>query len=364
MNHCDKIRYEIYLAAKAPFRLMVKTLIGQLPEDGVVFRLVFFGNPADNGEYVVQRDELRIAVLSFFGSNCPAFSYVAQPPLNGGLVMEVLCYMPDENDRISFKKYNDSSYVLLENADGRFLYSGGWQGDLSADIGVQSREVFQRIGGLLAAEEFAVDSIVRQWNYIERITVHEAGRQHYQMFNNARGEFYASGQWVNGYPAATGIGSRCGGVLVDFDAVKFKNTICFCTSIDNKLQVAAHAYSDNVLKEGGSEKASPKFERAKSLNFDQQRIVYVSGTASIRGEESLGVGSIERQTKITLENISLLTDNMPMSSARVYLKHREDYEVVKHCFALREKNVAVLFVEADVCRDELLIEIEGIVVES
>lgn len=53
-----------------------------------------------------------------------------------------------------------------------------------------------------------------------------------------------------------------------------------------------------------------------------------------------------------------------MSSARVYLKHREDYEVVKHCFALREKNVAVLFVEADVCRDELLIEIEGIVVES
>ena len=67
------------------------------------------------------------------------------------------------------------------------------------------------------------------------------------MFNNVRSNFYNQATWSMGYPAATGIGSNLGGILVDIDAAVFTRPECFATPIDNKLQVAAHAYSPQVL---------------------------------------------------------------------------------------------------------------------
>ena len=37
-------------------------------------------------------------------------------------------------------------------------------------------------------------------------------------------------------------------LLVDMDAAVFHHPECFASAIDNKLQVAAHAYSDEVLE--------------------------------------------------------------------------------------------------------------------
>ena len=50
--------------------------------------------------------------------------------------------------------------------------------------------------------------IVRQWNYLERITDITHGNQCYQDFNDVRTLFYASSAWESGYPAATGIGTQ------------------------------------------------------------------------------------------------------------------------------------------------------------
>ena len=117
------------------------------------------------------------------------------------------------------------------------------------------------------------------------------------------------------------------------------------------------------MLEAGSKKTTPKFERAKSVTTDGSRLVYISGTAAIRGEESLtGVG-IERQLDITMENIAQLTGNAEICLLRVYLKYPEDYEAVKRKLASREKTVSVCYLETDVCREELLIEIEGIAME-
>lgn len=363
MNYCDKIQYTIHKTEGGLFEQQVEALLDKLPEAGEVLRIIVFGAPENNLQYVEQRDFLHCSVSRKFGDKMPVLNYVAQPPLEGGLVMEVHRYLPDNGEKLAYRMYGNCSYVLLENEEGRFLFSGGWQSDLSANIYVQSQDVFERIRGLLEKEGFAVDSIVRQWNYIERITAKDGEDQHYQMFNNARSEFYAEAQWKDGYPAATGIGSTCGGVLVDLDAAVFSQETCFCTPIDNRLQVAAHAYSDDVLIPAGSRKTTPKFERAKSLTFDGRRLVYISGTAAIRGEESLiGVG-IERQWEITMENIAQLIGEAKIGLLRVYLKYAEDYAAVKRCLSDHEKNMAISYLETDVCRDELLIEIEGIAVE-
>lgn len=364
MNYCDKIHYRIYTAAPADFPDMVDDLLGQLPEYEVILRLAFFGTPASNEQYVARRINLREKIRRRYGECEPALSYVSQPPLNAPLIMEVHSYIPDASDRITFRHHRGIPYVLLDNPSGRFLYAGGFQGDvIHFRIEQQAVEAFRLMGEVLKREGFPVHSIIRQWNYIEQITAFDGPDQHYQTFNNARGDFYVRADWPEGYPAATGIGANLGGILVDADAALFHDSACFATSIDNKLQVAAHAYSDGVLETARQKKTTPKFERAKSLTFDGRRVIYISGTAAIRGEESLkGVG-LERQLHITMENIAHLIGNARLDMLRVYLKYKSDYAQAERLMNTYELDIPISYMWADVCRDELLIEIEGIAKE-
>lgn len=204
-------------------------------------------------------------IRKFYGNHEPVLSYVSQPPLNAGLILEVHSYKADEDEHITFHRHAGSPYVVLENTDGRFLFAGGFHGNvINFGIEQQSAEVFHTLGEVMRREGFPINSIIRQWNYIEQITRFDGHDQHYQMFNNVRADFYGTTDWNNGYPAATGIGANLGGILVDVDAAVFSRPECFATPINNKLQIAAHAYSDQVLKVARKMKATPKFERPRA----------------------------------------------------------------------------------------------------
>lgn len=361
MNYCDKIHYSHLTASAADFPAMIDDLLSRMPKKGTVLRLVLFGVPVSGEEYVAQRRMLRTKVRAFFGDCEPAFSYVLQPVLNASLVMEVHSYLPDADERVFYRQYENLPYVLVENESGRFLFAGGFQGDEAyKDMEQRSVEAFRQLKGVLDKESFLFGNIVRQWNYIEQITGYDETGQHYQSFNNVRTAFYAGNDWSKGYPAATGIGMSRGGVLIDVDAAMLHTPDAFVTPIDNKLQVAAHAYSEQVLEEARQKKTTPKFERAKSMTFHGRRLVYISGTAAIRGEESLkGVG-LERQLQITMENIAQLIDDARLMMLRVYLKNESDYDEAKRGIESYGLNIPVSFLQAGVCREELLIEIEGI----
>ena len=360
MSYTDRLHYSIYRAASDEFPLMAENLMRQVAVDGHVLRLVIFGRPENNDQYVERRSFFRCLAEKHFGDRLPVLSYVAQPSLREGLVMEIHYCEKSEEDEVKYKSFAGFPYVVVENDEGRFVYAGGLYSNLAYDIDSQSSEIFSAAGGILQEEGLEAGDIVRQWNYIERITDWDGDRQHYQMFNNARSVFYACSSWVNGYPAATGIGTDLGGVLIDFDAVRFRSPSFSVTPIDNRLQIAAHSYSENVLKEAGAVKATPKFERAKSLDSYDGRMIYISGTAAIRGEDSLtGVG-VERQYEITMENIRELVSDADLEILRVYLKHIEDYDVIRMRMERECPGSLVSFMRSDVCRSELLIEIEGI----
>lgn len=360
MSYIDRVHYSIYRAADDEFPLMAENLMRQVAVGGHVLRLVIFGRPENNDQYVERRSFFRSLAEKHFGDRIPVLSYVAQPSLGNGLVMEVHYCEESEKDEVKYKSFAGFPYVVVENDEGRFVYAGGLYSDLSYDIDTQSSEIFAAAGGILQEEGLEAGDIVRQWNYIERITDWDGPRQHYQMFNNARSAFYAYSDWVNGYPAATGIGTDFGGVLIDFDAVRFCDPSCSITPIDNRLQIAAHAYSENVLKEAGAVKATPKFERAKSLDSCDGRMFYISGTAAIRGEDSLTDVGVEHQYEITMENIRELVSDADLEILRVYLKHVEDYDVIRTRMERECQGSLVSFMRSDVCRSELLIEIEGI----
>lgn len=365
MNYCDKIKYYIFSTSKADFPVMVDQLMSQLPEDKVILRLAFFGTPASNDEYLFRRNILEDRVDRMFGDRKPALSYVSQPPLNTPLIVEVHAYTPDENEQVTFGSFNNLPFVKIENDQCRILFAGGFQGDIiNQNIGQQSSAVFGMIDGLLQQEGYPVNSIIRQWNYIEHITGYYDSDQHYQSFNNARSKFYNQTTWENGYPAATGIGTNLGGILVDFDAVQFHSPNAYATPIDNKLQIAAHAYSGQVLESASDIKTTPKFERAKSMTFDGRSLIYISGTAAIRGEESLKDVGIEQQLHITMENIAELIGSAKPVILRVYLKDKADFTVAERLLNEYALNIPISYMWADVCRDELLIEIEGIAIQD
>lgn len=361
MNYCQKIHYNIFQADQADFDTLVDRLLDCIPQNEIVLRLVFFGKPLSNAQYLERRLSIRKKVRYRYQHSEPALTYVAQPPLGAALIMEVHSYIPDGSDCIAFRHYEGTPYVMVENDKMKCLYAGGFQEDiLMFGIQQQAAGVFARLGDVLRKEGFPINSIVRQWNYIERITDCDGADQRYQMFNNARSEFYKPVDWSNGYPAATGIGADLGGLVVDVDAVVFKQDDCYATPIDNKLQIAAHAYSEKVLEKAGVQKTTPKFERAKRLTTGNNSLIYISGTAAIRGEETLvGVG-LERQLRITMENIAELIGDAAIKFLRVYLKDRSYYEEAKSLLETYHLNVPISYMCADVCREELLIEIEGI----
>lgn len=330
--------------------------------EGMVVRIVFFGATADNDDHIERREKIRSICLERFGERMPAIGFVAQAPLRSTLAAEVTTV----DGTVGIERHED--YLTLDSCE---IISDALHADLSSSIAEQADAVFERMGRILAAEGFAAAHIARQWNYIERITRLATQGQHYQMFNDARSRFYDRYTWPQGYPAATGIGTATGGVAVMFDAVKDARQN---VAIDNPLQIAAHAYSQQVLidRPENRSKTTPKFERARYVACDNAQMVYISGTAAIRGEQSCRA-DITEQVRMTMDNIAALVgcDNIrnhgidhpePMHYAmlRVYIKRRDDVAAAARWLDENYPDVPAVYLLADICRDELLVEIEGI----
>ena len=351
---------KIFFAGKDTFAAMCRDILVQIGTGKRIIKITLFNAPADNGEYISNLSVFKEAVAGYFGENAPLVAYVAQPCVTAGMAAEVT-YMPDDENLVC--EYGDG-YILLRGDSFRELISEGVvPSSLSGSIREQSESVFARIGKMLSDNGFSTDDIYRQWNYIEQITSMHNGRQNYQDFNDARSLFYEENGWHSNYPAATGIGTSRGGVMIEIMATCGGNP-ANCP-IDNPLQTAAHDYSQRVLiGNGEGQKTTPKFERARIAGEN----IYISGTAAIRGEESLSSLDITGQTAATMEimNTLIAPDNIPIpcrstvyDTLRVYVKREEDIlpaqEYLQEHYPAAQKH----FVVSDVCRPELLIEIEG-----
>lgn len=346
----------------------------------------FVGVPADricgvvvygtdhSAEYHHLLGEIKCAVRGALNRPLPV-TLVPQPILPAdGFTLDI--YTLDSNATFRIEELGGICYGVIEEGEDKMLFvEGVVSSDFGASVEQQSCEVFGRLESLLSRYGFAVDDIVRQWNYIGNIVAYRCGKQNYQEFNDARTAYYSKGAWRNGYPAATGIGASFEGIIVGCITFKSGRAGAVCP-IDNPLQVAAHVYSKSVLIDHRADatKSTPKFERAKLIECGHGACCFVSGTAAIRGEQSLEAESVVEQTIKTIENIEYLVsaENLLRSGCRscklqyaklhVFIKHAEDYEQVREVVERAYPQVAVTYTVADVCRGELLVEIEGILI--
>ncbi|MGH8337028.1 MAG: hypothetical protein ACRETL_09475, partial [Gammaproteobacteria bacterium] len=99
--------------------------------------------------------------------------------------------------------------------------------------------------------------------------------------------------------------------------------------------------------------------------------LFVSGTASIVGHETIHPGDVAAQTRETLANIKALVDeaNRVVRMARysldelkfkVYVRKPSDLDAIAAALegSLRPR-ASIVYLQADVCREDLMVEIEA-----
>ena len=175
-----------------------------------------------------------------------------------------------------------------------------------------SDEVGIDAGALLRATEFAYQEIfavlgetqhrhlIRIWNYLPDINREADGDERYRHFNSARQlAFRNSGRATMGtVPAASALGSPAGSpISIYFLAARRPPKM-----IENPRQTSAYHYPPKFGRH------SPIFSRACVLNESAGTNLFVSGTASIVGHETIHQGDVAAQTRETMANINALLD--------------------------------------------------------
>lgn len=224
-----------------------------------------------------------------------------------------------------------------------------------------SRAAYHGVFAAMARAGFG--HLVRCWNYLPRINAVEDGLERYQQFNVGRQQAFLNAvQSVQaGAPAASALGYGGTDVVVYFLASRVAPQ-----AIENPRQVSAYCYP----RQYGP--ASPTFSRAARLSLPDQETLFVSGTASIVGHDSIHVGDVVAQTGETLRNIARVVEqaNLEARSApfspdalqlKVFIRHAGDFPAVRDVIQREwgEAATRALYLQADICRAELQVEIEA-----
>jgi enamine deaminase RidA (YjgF/YER057c/UK114 family) len=209
--------------------------------------------------------------------------------------------------------------------------------------------------------------LFRCWNYIADINTHSFGLERYRQFNQGRQDaFLAYGREVVGnVPAASALG------FGPMDSAQGSLTIAFLAgrvaplNIENPRQISAYQYPPQYGPR------TPTFSRASLVRMGQDEVLFVSGTASIVGHATMHSENVVAQTRETMTNIEavLAEANRLVSQLRfdlrdmhyiVYVRDPADLAQIRAELTYRVGDTLnAVYLQADVCRSDLLLEIEA-----
>jgi len=206
----------------------------------------------------------------------------------------------------------------------------------------------------------------RIWNYLPQINADGGGLERYRQFNLGRQEaFLEAGRAAfEGAPAACALGIHQGALSIRFLAGQRAPL-----PVENPRQVSAYRYPETYGPR------SPTFSRAALADIGGGSIaLFISGTASIVGHETVHHGDVQEQTRETLRNLQAVVEaanarcsakfSLSALDSVVYVRHPSDTATVR---AIIEETLGsdapmashAVYLEADICRSDLLVEIEA-----
>ena len=212
--------------------------------------------------------------------------------------------------------------------------------------------------------ELGYPHLFRVWNYFPEINLTNHGLERYQQFCKGRHQAFSSQtkKFQTVLPAATAVGTPSGSLQINFLAGKQPGN-----HIENPRQMSAYEYPDFYGPK------SPSFSRATMAIAENHHHLFLAGTASIIGHATQHPGNPAKQTQETLRNIDAVVRHAQeifpvpgslaerQSLAKVYIRNREHFcdieEIVTDHLG---DSLEVLYLQGDICRNDLLVEIEAI----
>ncbi|RZL01829.1 MAG: hypothetical protein EOP36_09960 [Rubrivivax sp.] len=206
---------------------------------------------------------------------------------------------------------------------------------------------------------------LRFWNYLPDILGAGQGEERYRIFNVGRHASFLQHAHMVGPnpPAACALGHPEGvaGPMTVYALASSRPA----QPIENPRQMSAYRYPPQYGLR------SPTFSRAALAQVGGEESVFISGTASIVGHETVHLNDVQAQTHETLNNIEALLGRFsaerpgqawPFSQLQLkaYVRHAADLPLVRQVVEQRlGASVPCVYLQAVVCRPDLLVEIEA-----
>ena len=267
---------------------------------------------------------------------------------NGNEIFEV--WNTDEN--VYAKEINNFYTSKSEN----YLF-GSTIIDMNESYKNNKTKIINAYNNLFEIARLEKMEIVKIWHFIpELLSKYNNDKTNYSLLCESREIVYKDYFKNFNFPAATAIGIKGKKILIYFFAGKFSKY----KVIENKRQVSSYLYPQQIFKE------KPMFSRAVSIDNVKSGVskILISGTASIKGYESMHSLNLKEQLNEALKNYETLIslNNNSSNISRIYITNINDEDKLW----IQQKLEKVfgmdrfIIVYGDICRKELIIEVEGV----
>lgn len=274
----------------------------------------------------------------------PRWLRVALEPLDGALteIWDVDATVErGREDDLRWSRGGGWLFAAVECHEGRH---GGAEG--------AARHAYDLLSTFVAAG--GERHVQRIWNYLGDINAGRGDEERYKHFCTGRiggmGDVFAQG-----FPAATAIGHHGDPGLLQ---VYLLATDAPGTRVENPRQVSAWQYPRQYGR------TPPSFARATLLPAGD--VLAISGTAAVVGHASAHAGDIDAQLAETGRNLDALlaAGGLPVgfderAPLKAYVRDPRHAATVRAFGARHFPRAPLLLVHGDICREELLVEIDG-----
>ncbi len=265
------------------------------------------------------------------------------PPIAGG-----------KSEDIVWRRSDQVLYGVIELDEADFAGTPD-----ASPLQAASAEAYSRIFRLLDSQ--GLPHLWRVWNYMAAINLEILGLERYRQFNIGRQDAFLEGRRgaSGNVPAACAIG-LAGGLL----SIAFMAGDSPAVPLENPRQVSAYDYPADYGPR------SPTFSRGALVYPAGQELLFISGTASIVGYQTVHPGDVLGQCRETMANIAAVVAEanqrcrsgkfrLEELSYRVYFRHAADFTAIRNLLAPLVGIAEVVYLQADICRRDLLLEIEA-----
>ena len=317
-------------------------------------------------EVAPKSPEYQLLVGFHFGSGPapsehPGVVSIGLDPVDGGDLFECWWYQGNVDlkavGNVRISSCEDYSVVVIQVPDAT-----------PQNFRVRTYDAYQKLLSTIQRSEYP--HLAKIWNYFPGINDDNDDREKYRQFSMGRAAAFEQFGIIDPtVPTGTAIGCVRESSLTIVALLSRQNFL----SAENPRQVSAFEYP----RQYGPK--SPKFSRGGWVSTKTHDLLILSGTAAIIGHESVHPNNVSMQFNETLANldhvcnaISGLGGNGKRLTLdeecvlRVYLRDAGDLDFVASELAKSiggiESNVA--FLNAHICRRELMIEIDGVRVLS